>query len=64
VVGSGGEAGEGSVPPAPAYGDERDLVQAFTDLHRQARFTPAARPVSRMLDTNRPTREVLDSQAV
>jgi hypothetical protein len=64
VVGSGGEAGEGSVPPAPAYGDERDLVQAFTDLHRQARFTPAARPVSPMRARNRPASEVLDAQAV
>jgi hypothetical protein len=62
-VGSRGEAGEGSVAPSPAHGDERELVRAFTDLHRQDRFTPAARPVAPMRARRRPTSDVVDARA-
>jgi hypothetical protein len=63
-VGSRGEAGEGSEPPAPGYGDERELVRAFTDLHRQAQFTPAARPVAPLRGRRRPPTDVIDTHAV
>ena len=64
MVGSRGKAGEGPVPTAPANGDERELVRAFTDLHRQDRFTPAARPVAPMRGRPRPTSDLIEVQAV
>ena len=63
-MGSRGEVGEGPVTSAPAYGDERELVRAFTDLHRQARFMPAARPVAPMRARHRPTTDVIDARTV
>jgi hypothetical protein len=63
-VGSRGEAGEGSGPPAQGYGDERELVRAFTDLHRQAQFTPAARPVAPLRGRRRPPTDVIDTHAL
>ena len=61
---SRGEVGEGSVTSAPANGDERELVRAFTDLHRQHRFVPAARPVAPMRVWHRPASDVIDTRAV
>jgi hypothetical protein len=63
-VGSRGEVGDGPVASAPAYGDERELVRTFTDLHRQARFTPAARPVTPMPVRRRPATDVIDAGPV
>jgi hypothetical protein len=63
-VGSRGEVGDGPVASAPANGDERELVRAFTDLHRQARFTPAARPVTPMPVRRRPAIHVIDTGTV
>jgi hypothetical protein len=63
-VGSRGEVGDGPVASAPANGDERELVRAFTDLHRQARFTPAARPVTPMPVRRRPATDVIDARAI
>jgi hypothetical protein len=62
-VGSRGEVGEGPVTSAPANGDERELVRAFTDLHRQDRFVPAARPVTPMRVRHRPASDI-DTRAV
>ena len=63
-MGSRGEAGEGPVTSAPANGDERELVRAFTTLHRQDRFIPAARPVAPMRVRRRPASDVIDTRAV
>lgn len=63
-MGSRGEAGEGPVTSAPAYGDERELVRAFTDLHRQDRFMPAARPVAPMRVRHRPASHVVNAHTV
>jgi len=63
-VGSRGEVGDGPVAAAPANGAERELVRTFTDLHRQARFTPAARPVTPMPVRRRPTTDVIDARTV
>jgi hypothetical protein len=63
-VGSRGDVGDGPVASAPAYGDERELVRAFTDLHRQAQFTPAARPVTPMPVRRRPATDVIDAGTV
>jgi hypothetical protein len=63
-VGSRGEVGDGPVASAPANGDERELVRTFTDLHRQARFTPAARPVMPMPVRRRPATDVIDARTV
>lgn len=63
-MGSPGEVGEGPVPPAPAYDDERELVRAFTDLHRQDQFTPAARPVAPMRGRRRPASDLIEAQPV
>jgi len=63
-VGSRGEAGDGPVASAPDYGDERELVRTFTDLHRQARFTPAARPITPMPVRRRPATDVIDARTV
>jgi hypothetical protein len=63
-VGSRGEVGDGPVASAPANGDERELVRTFTDLHRQARFTPAARPVMPMPVRRRPATDVIDAWTV
>jgi hypothetical protein len=63
-VGSRGEVGDGPVASTPANGDERELVRTFTDLHRQARFTPAARPVMPMPVRRRPATDVIDAWTV
>jgi hypothetical protein len=63
-VGSRGEVGDGPVAAAPATGDEAELVRTFTDLHRQARFTPAARPVTPMPVRRRPATDVIDARTV
>ena len=63
-MGSRGEVGEGPVASAPAYGDERELVRAFTDLHRQDRFMPAARPVAPMRVRHRHASDVIDARTV
>jgi hypothetical protein len=63
-VGSRGEAGEGPVTSTPAHDDERELVRAFTDLHRQARFTPATRPAVPMRLRHRPATNVIDARTV
>lgn len=63
-MGSRGEAGDGPVTSAPAYGDERELVRAFTDLHRQDRFMPAARPVAPMRVRHRPASHVVNARTV
>jgi hypothetical protein len=63
-VGSRGEVRDGPVASAPANGGERELVRAFTDLHRQARFTPAARPVMPMPVRRRPATDVIDARTV
>jgi hypothetical protein len=64
VVGTPGEVGEGPVPRAPAYGDERELVRAFTDLHRQDQFTPAPRPVAPMRTRRRPAGDLVEAQVI
>jgi hypothetical protein len=58
------EVGEGPVPPTPAHRAERALVRAFTDMHRNEQFTPAARPVAPLRRRRRPAREVIDAEAV
>ena len=63
-MGSRGEVGDGPVASTPANGDERELVRTFTDLHRQARFTPAARPVMPMPVRRRPATDVIDARTV
>jgi hypothetical protein len=63
-VGSRGEAGDGPVTSAPGYGDERELVRAFTDLHQQDRFMPAARPVAPMRVRHRPAGDVINARTV
>jgi hypothetical protein len=63
-VGSGRDVGDGPVASPPANGDERELVRTFTDLHRQARFTPAARPVMPMRVRRRPATDVIDARTV
>ena len=63
-MGSRSEVGEGPVTSAPANGDERELVRAFTDLHRQHRFVPAARPVAPMRVRHRPASDVIDARTV
>ncbi len=40
---SRGDAQDGSVSDAPEHEHEREIVRAFTDLHRQHRFTRAPR---------------------
>lgn len=63
-MGSRREVDEGRVPPEPAGGDERELVRAFTDLHRQDQFTPAPRPVAPLRGRRRPERGVIEAQVV
>jgi hypothetical protein len=62
-VGTPAEAGE-DVFAAPGLGDERELVRAFTDLHRQDQFIPAARPVAPLRGRPRPAIDVIDARAV
>lgn len=64
MVGSPGEVDEGREPSAPGYGDERELVRAFTDLHRQDQFTPAARPLAPMRSRRRPAGDVIEAQTI
>jgi hypothetical protein len=63
-VGSRSEADEGPVPPEPAHGDERQIVRAFTDLHRRDQFAPAPRPVTPLRSRRRPPSEMIDIEAV
>jgi hypothetical protein len=63
-VASGGEAGEGRVLPTLGPDDERELVRAFTDLHRQAQFTPATRPVAPMRARQHSASDIIEAQAV
>jgi hypothetical protein len=63
-VGYRGEVGDGPLASPPTDGDERELVRTFTDLHRQARFTPAARPVTPMPVRRRPAAHVIDAPTV
>jgi hypothetical protein len=63
-VRSRGEVGEGPVTSTPAHCDERALVRAFTDMHRNEQFTAAARPVAPLRRKRRPAREAIDADAV
>ncbi|MGH9290841.1 MAG: hypothetical protein ACRD0V_21520 [Acidimicrobiales bacterium] len=62
-MGTPAETGE-DVFAAPGLGDERELVRAFTDLHRQDQFVPAARPVAPLRGRSRPATDVIDARVV
>jgi hypothetical protein len=55
---------EGPVPPEPAQRDEREIVRAFTDLHRRDQFTPASRPATPLRGRRRPPSDIIDIEAV
>jgi hypothetical protein len=63
-VGSRSEVDEGPVPPEPAQGDEREIVRAFTDLHRRDQFTPASRPATPLRSRRRPPSDIIDTEAL
>ena len=63
-MGSRSEVDEGPVPPEPAHGDEREIVRAFTDLHRRDQFTPAPRPATPFRSRRRPPSDIIDTEAV